>query len=95
MLDSFQSTVLNRKVSFSVYLPDRYDTATHQFRALHLLHGLDGDQNEWLENGALAAIQPKQVELRVIDGELDWATVTTGAARRAALSGTAMPAKSG
>ena len=25
--------------------------------------------------GELAAIQPKQVELRVIDGELDWATV--------------------
>lgn len=53
VLDSYQSAILNRKVSFSVYLPDRYDTATHPFPALYLLHGLDGDQNEWLENGAL------------------------------------------
>jgi S-formylglutathione hydrolase FrmB len=49
VLDSYQSTILNRKVSFSVYLPDHYDTATHQFPALYLLHGLDGDQNNGLK----------------------------------------------
>nr|WP_217344084.1 alpha/beta hydrolase-fold protein [Noviherbaspirillum sp. L7-7A]MBV0878191.1 esterase family protein [Noviherbaspirillum sp. L7-7A] len=56
VLDSYPSTILNRRVSFSVYLPDRYDAATHQFPALYLLHGLDGDQNEWLENGALETV---------------------------------------
>jgi enterochelin esterase-like enzyme len=53
VLDTYYSAVLNRKVSFSVYLPDHYDMATHPFPALYLLHGLGGDHTEWLRNGAL------------------------------------------
>jgi enterochelin esterase-like enzyme len=51
--DSYQSRLLGRKISFSVYLPHDYATTAHKFPAIYLLHGLDGDHNEWLENGTL------------------------------------------
>lgn len=56
VLDSYHSTFLNRKVDFSVYLPDHYDMAIHPFPAVYLLHGLGRDHNEWLRNGALEAV---------------------------------------
>ncbi|SMP45875.1 alpha/beta hydrolase [Noviherbaspirillum suwonense] len=51
--DSYQSTVLGRKVEFTVYLPDEYARTAGKLSAIYLLHGLDGDQNEWLENGTI------------------------------------------
>ena len=51
--DSYQSAVLNRKVDFTVYLPKEYTRTTGQFPAVYLLHGLDGNQDEWLENGTI------------------------------------------
>ncbi len=53
MKDSYQSTVLGRKVEFTVYLPDEYARTAGKLPAVYLLHGLDGDQNEWLENGTV------------------------------------------
>lgn len=52
--DSYQSTVLNRKVEFTVYLPNEYAKTAGKLPAVYLLHGLDGNQNEWLENGTVA-----------------------------------------
>lgn len=43
--DSYQSTVLGRKVEFTVYLPDEYNKTAGKLPAVYLLHGLDGDQN--------------------------------------------------
>lgn len=56
VLDSYQSAQLGRKVSFSVYLPDGYDKSDGRFPAVYLLHGLDGNQNEWLENGTVGTM---------------------------------------
>ena len=54
--DSYQSAALGRKVNFTVYLPDDYAKMTRKFPAVYLLHGLGGAENEWLENGALKAV---------------------------------------
>lgn len=68
--DSYQSTVLGRKIEFTVYLPDEYARTAGRLPAIYLLHGLDGDQNEWLENGTVrifnslvkkGALQPRVV----------------------------------
>jgi enterochelin esterase-like enzyme len=68
--DSYQSAVLNRKVDFTVYLPNEYAKTAGKFPAVYLLHGLDGNQDEWLENGTISivnrlvrkgAVQPRVV----------------------------------
>lgn len=52
--DSYQSAVLGRKVEFTVYLPDEYARTAGKLPAVYLLHGLNGEQNEWLENGTIS-----------------------------------------
>ena len=68
--DSYQSAVLGRKVEFTVYLPDEYARTSGKLPAVYLLHGLNGEQNEWLENGTISifnrlvrngAVQPRVV----------------------------------
>jgi S-formylglutathione hydrolase FrmB len=51
--DKYESVVLGRTVEFTVYLPDGYTGTAGKFPAVYLLHGLNGDQNEWLENGTI------------------------------------------
>jgi len=51
--DSYHSTVLGRTVNLTVYVPDGYSEMSGKYPAVYLLHGLDGDENEWLENGTL------------------------------------------
>jgi enterochelin esterase-like enzyme len=80
--DSYQSTVLNRKVEFTVYLPDEYARTAGKLPAIYLLHGLEGDQNEWLENGTVrifnslvkkGALQPRVVIMPSFGPESWWA----------------------
>lgn len=51
---SFQSEVLGREVKYSVLLPKSYD-GTKQFPILYMLHGAGGNNNDWLDNGNIAA----------------------------------------
>lgn len=68
--DSYESTVLGRKVEFTVYLPDDYDRKAGKLPALYLLHGLEGNQNEWLENGTMrifdALVKKGRVQPRIV-----------------------------
>lgn len=49
------SEILNTDKTYSVYLPDGYDTATERFPVLYLLHGAFGQDNNWHKMGNLQA----------------------------------------
>ena len=49
------SEILNADKTYSVYLPDGYDTATERFPVLYLLHGAFGQDNNWHKMGNLQA----------------------------------------
>ncbi len=49
----FDSQVLQRKYHYTVYLPDVYASGSERYAVLYLLHGAGGDENEWLDNGAV------------------------------------------
>ena len=79
--DSYQSAVLGRKVEFTVYLPDEYARTAGKLPAVYLLHGLDGDLNEWLENGAIrtfnmlvkkGSVQPRVVIMPTFGPQSWW-----------------------
>ena len=42
MTREFESTALQRKWAYAVYLPDGYDTSTLHYPVLYLLHGNNG-----------------------------------------------------
>lgn len=50
----FKSSILNSVMKYSVYLPAGYDAA-RKYPVLYLLHGMDGDNNDWLTNASLNA----------------------------------------
>lgn len=49
-----QSSVLNREMSYSVLLPDGFD-GTRTYPVLYMLHGAYGNNNDWLQQGMVAA----------------------------------------
>ena len=47
----FDSSALQRKWTYAVYLPDGYDTSTLRYPVLYLLHGHGGDLYDWVNRG--------------------------------------------
>jgi enterochelin esterase-like enzyme len=56
----FDSKALSRKWSYNIYLPEGYDSSTLRYPVLYLLHGNNGNLNEWSVQGR---IQPTADEL--------------------------------
>lgn len=50
-LVEYQSTTVGTTRKCSVYLPPKYDT-TQKYSVLYLLHGIGGDEHEWVNGGA-------------------------------------------
>jgi len=42
------SRIMNREMSYSLLLPEDYDTNSDSFPVIYLFHGFGGDQNSWL-----------------------------------------------
>lgn len=49
--DTYRSSVLDRDIKFTIYLPDMYKDASEKLPAIYLLHGAGGDENEWMRKG--------------------------------------------
>ena len=62
----FDSTALQRKWSYAVYLPDGYETSNLKYPVLYLLHGYGQDLYAWVNFGH---IQPTTDEL-IAHGEI-------------------------
>ncbi len=57
MIDSMKSEILNVTRRYSVYLPESYSTQTgKKYPVLYLLHGLNDNNNGWLNGGNLKYI---------------------------------------
>lgn len=49
----FESTALDRKWAYEVYLPTRYQTSRVSYPVLYLLHGNSGSRRDWVERGRI------------------------------------------
>ena len=47
------SSVLGRNVEYAVYLPADYETSERFYPVVYLLHGLSGDNTQWLQRGEI------------------------------------------
>ncbi len=57
----FSSQILGREVSYSIYLPDGYDTSTRLYPVLYLLHGWSDNETSWIQMGNMQAIVDKAI----------------------------------
>ena len=51
-----ESDILDRDMSYSVYLPESYHTSTRNYPVMYLLHGMTGDHNDWINLGEVHRI---------------------------------------
>jgi len=58
---SFHSNILNRDISYSIYLPSGYNNSQRLYPALYLLHGYTDDQTAWLQSGNMQDITDKAI----------------------------------
>lgn len=58
---SFQSSILNKDVRYSIYLPDGYDGSSRKYPVLYLLHGWTDDETSWLQMGEMKRIADKTI----------------------------------
>lgn len=49
------SPALGRGIPYSLYLPDGYEDGARRYPVLFLLHGLGGNERDWLEGGRIGA----------------------------------------
>jgi putative tributyrin esterase len=52
---SFDSAALGVKKTYRVYVPKGYDDSQRRFPVIYYLHGLGGNESNWLEHGDLKA----------------------------------------
>ncbi len=58
----FHSEKLGRDVSYSVYLPDGYDTSSRLYPVLYLLHGYTDNETAWVQQGCMQEITDHAIE---------------------------------
>ena len=51
---TFHSAALDREMAYCVLLPANYNSSQEKYAVLYLLHGLFGDENDWLAKTKLA-----------------------------------------
>ncbi len=54
--DSLQSSILDAKVMFNVYLPDHYELSSKTWPVVYLLHGLSDDYQSWVRKGNMQLV---------------------------------------
>lgn len=52
--DSVKSNILNRSVSYSIYLPDGYDSEHRSYPVIYLLHGYGDNHTTWIDKGNIS-----------------------------------------
>jgi S-formylglutathione hydrolase FrmB len=56
-----KSQVLNRDVAYAVYLPADYSTSERAYPVVYLLHGLSGDNTQWIQWGEINRYADKAI----------------------------------
>ncbi len=52
---TLESTYMNSTMKYSVCLPEKYDPGK-EYPVLYILHGMDGNNNDWFKNGASGGV---------------------------------------
>jgi putative tributyrin esterase len=76
---SFHSAALDREMAYCVLLPEGYQSSQERYPVLYLLHGLFGDENDWLAKTKLAE-HAASLRLIVVTPEGDDSWYTNSAA---------------
>lgn len=58
---TFHSEKLGKEASYSIYLPDGYETSGRNYPVLYLLHGYTDDETMWLQAGQVQAIADQAI----------------------------------
>ena len=58
---SFQSDKLGKKVAYSIYLPEDYNTSQRTYPVLYLLHGYSDNETNWVQSGQVKTIADKAI----------------------------------
>jgi enterochelin esterase-like enzyme len=68
---TFDSNALGREWSYTVYLPDGYETSGLAYPVLYLLHGNGGTHTDWVRQGNIEAT----TDALIADGEIPPAVI--------------------
>jgi S-formylglutathione hydrolase FrmB len=60
--DIFTSDILKREMNYSVYLPPSYEKSQRSYPVLYLLHGMGGNQTDWVNRGEVARIATQAMQ---------------------------------
>lgn len=60
--DSIQSSILNAKVLYNVYLPNGFEKSTKQYPVVYLLHGFTDDYTAWRDKGQMQTVADELIE---------------------------------
>ena len=63
---SFSSTILNKELNYSIYLPPDYDTSQRNYPVVYLLHGYTDDDTAWIQFGEVHLTMDKGIAERQI-----------------------------
>lgn len=58
---TFHSSLLNRSIRYSVYLPPDYYTSNRRYPVTYLLHGLGDDETSWIQFGAVDYVMDEAI----------------------------------
>ncbi|GAB1265732.1 alpha/beta hydrolase-fold protein [Aurantivibrio infirmus] len=64
--DVFKSSVLKREYAYTIYLPDGYADADFRYSVVYLLHGSNGSEMSWLNQGKVKATLDRLINEGVI-----------------------------
>ncbi len=60
--DALKSDILKRDMNYSVYLPPSYEKSQRAYPILYLLHGMTGDNTDWVNRGEVARIATQAIQ---------------------------------
>lgn len=63
---TIKSSILNKQMNYSVYLPYDYSSADRTYPVVYLLHGFTDDNTSWLQFGEINRLADKAIEEGVI-----------------------------
>ena len=62
----FASAILGKDVNYAVYLPSDYETSTRRYPVVYLLHGLTGNESDWIQSGEVNLAADRAIAEREI-----------------------------
>jgi len=72
---TFMSRSLAREMAYCIILPEAYEGASENYPVLYLLHGLWGDENDWMAKTKIAEYaRPLKLIIVMPEGDDSWYT---------------------